>query len=491
MNDKTNDAPSAPSGTIIRAENGDILRFDSTGMVMVLSDQVIDDIARRLPDPTPKDPQAYEWIDPGVLGDVDAWDLRRDGEWYVFNANLPGLQGPRQFRRLAEPDDAESEPGIIADGAGPLCGVFSLGGARRATGFDVPLDFPWHVLAPADDLGAVGHAGVETAKMQTALETLREMTRDAALADALVRRRHSAHKALPLFVARTETDTAASISELATGPAYDNLLTAIRSLKACAGRLGRPASLHALGLDYTLEDVRSDGTTYRNGVFDLIARLTADIARLGLRCPPILSIFDCGTHRINDHPVLRAQWELAWQGPEHGLHFTAPGYMFRQDRFGRPDKDALHQMAEMDACALTALQGAKDWTCPVFLLAETEPDRKKIRVRARALSDLVIDAADPFGAGDACGFSLRGATNDPQLLSVTIAEDDPQDAILTFDKPPKGEDLEILYAFGLSADRDEVDYPSACGALRDDWTHKSSTGSVLHRWALPAVLPVW
>ncbi|MEO9575376.1 MAG: hypothetical protein ABJ263_04495 [Tateyamaria sp.] len=491
MADKTDGAPVAPFGTIIRAANGDILRFDSTGMVLVLSDTVIDDIARRLPVSAAPAGLASSWIDPTILGNVDAWDVRRDGEWLLFNANLDGQQGPRLFRRLAEAPDADSQPGIFADGAGPLYGMLSLGGARRADGLPEPLSFPWHVLAPADDIGAVGLAGTEEAVEQDALQRLPELTRDAAIADVIVARQHKNHEALTLFMARTETDTSASITDLARGVAYANFLTAIGSLKAAAARMERQAVLYSIGLAFTLEDVVSDADTYCKEMLVLIGKLTTEVARMGLHCPPFLAQFDCGTHDLSDHPVLRAQWDLAWQGASHGLCFTAPGYMFRQDRFGRPDIEALWQMAEMDACALEVLRSGEEWSCPIFLLAEREPDPAQIRVKARALSGLVIDGDDPFGAGPSLGFSLAGADNAPELVSVAVAEDDPQDVILTFDKVPEGATLELRYGIGTLLDRAKLDYPSACGALRDEWTHDSNTGATLHRWALPAALPVW
>lgn len=472
------------AGTLIRAQNGDIVRFDPSGLTMVLSDKVIADIAGRLP------PQARPWIDPGVLGNIDAWDLRADGEWYVFSANLRGRQGPRLFRRLMTPDDAEQEPKVIADGAGPLCGLFSLGGARQAMGLDAELAFPWHVLAPADDIGAVGHAGAP-ADICTALEPLRELTRDAALADCLVARQFDAHEALSLFVTRAETDNSPSIRALARGAAYDNLMVAVGALQAAAERLGRPAVLAALTLAYTLEDVDSDGPAYRDGVLDLLSMLTRDIAARGLRMPPVLAQFDCGTHTVNDHPVLRAQWDLAWQGGQYGLCYTAPGYMFRQDRYARPDLAALRQMAEMDAAALAVLHQGAEWTCPIFLLAEREPDPAQIRVRARAMGDLVIDDTDPFGAGPSRGFSLAGATNAPVLTDIAVAGDDRQDLILTFDTPPEGTALELRYAFGMAPERAGMDYPQACGAIRDGWQAESVTGPQLHRWALPAAIPVW
>lgn len=473
------------SGTIIRTQNGDILRYDSTGLVMVLSDQVIDDISRRLPGG-----KGEAWLDPAILGDIDAWDLREDGEWYVFQANLRGRQGSRQFRRLKTADTVDIEPRPIADTTGPVQAILSLGGPRRATGFNRVPDFPWHVLSPADDIGAVGHGGEPAGVDASTLEPIRDLTRDAAIADVLITDRFENHQALPTIICRAETDSAPSIAELAQGAAYENLLTAIDTAAAAAKRMGRRLSLYSIGIDYSLEDVTRDPDAYRNGIFDLVHLLNADIGKRGLRCPPMVATFECGTHQINDHPLLRAQWELAWQGPQHGLTYTAPSYMFKQDAFGRPDLPALEQMAEMDAAALTALHAGQDWSCPIFLLAEREPDPTQIRVRAQALGPLEIDPENPFGAANH-GFSLQGATNGPKISTVIIAKDDPQDILITFDKAPEGDQLELCYAFGQSPKRDPLDYPAACGAIRDDWSQSSRTGVKLHRWALPCALPVW
>lgn len=474
------------SGAIIRAQNGDILRYDETGLVMVLSDQVVDDIARRLPHSG-----NAQWIDPSVLGDIDAWDVRESGDWYVFQAHLKGKQGARQFRRLIKSETDQIVPSPIADGSGPIRAILSIGGPRRAMGFDQPLDFPWHVLSPSDDIGAVGHCG-EPAVVQTAtLEPIRDLTRDAALAEVLLNVQYERHQSMNLFMTRTETDSSTSLADLRDGTAYKNLLLAFDTLKAIGQKMSRPTSLYAIGFDYSLEDITSDANSYRDGVFAFLAQLNADIASRGLRCPPILATFDCGTHQINDHQILRAQWDLAWQGPAHGLTYTAPSYMFKQDRFARPDITAVQHMAEMDAAALDTLHQDKEWLCPTFLLAEREDDPKQIRVKSRAMKPLVIDQTNPFQCEANHGFSLSGATNNPKILTVTVAEDDPLDILITCNVAPEGEAVELLYAFGQTAKRRTRDYPAACGAIRDDWSMASKTGATLHRWALPCALPVW
>lgn len=477
----------AMRGTVIRANNGDILRYDATGLVMMLSDRVIADIDRRLPKYVQ---EGTSRVEADVLGDIDAWDVRQGGEWYYFTANLQGRQGVRQFRRLIKSDTEESNPGIIADAPGPLRGILSLGGSRRATGYSGIPDFPWHILAPEDEVGAVGYGGTQKASPLRMLQSLTEMTRDAALADILLTKQHNTHRALNIYMTRTETDSSASVTALGDGVAYSNMLAAAQTLQATAARLGKSASIMAFGLEFTLEDIVSDAEVYRTGMLDLMAKITRDLAKLGFRGPPFLATFDCGTHQVNDSGILRAQWDLSWQGVEYGLCYTAPGYMFKQDQFGRPDINAVWQMAEMESCALEVLHREEIWMCPTFLLAEREADPKIIRVRARAMGDLIIDAADPFGSGAARGFSITGATNKPKITKVTISDDDPQDILLTFDKAPSGKSLTLLYAFGVQVERKGLDYPSACGAIRDDWELTSKTGQALHRWALPAALPV-
>ena len=42
------DAKPAPTGVILRAENGDVIGYDQSGLVLRLADRVIADIAARL-----------------------------------------------------------------------------------------------------------------------------------------------------------------------------------------------------------------------------------------------------------------------------------------------------------------------------------------------------------------------------------------------------------------------------------------------------------
>lgn len=138
--------------TLIAAENGPVIEADDTGLVLRLSDRVIRDIARRIglpaapeaaPEAAPALPASatVQRLDAALLGDIDAWDLQREGEWLRFLAHRPGPQGARRYRRHA------SGGGIIAETPGPVLGLLSLGAGRRMTTFGGTPDFPHHVMA--------------------------------------------------------------------------------------------------------------------------------------------------------------------------------------------------------------------------------------------------------------------------------------------------------------------------------------------------------
>lgn len=475
----TQDHAPKQRGVLIRAQNGDVIGYDDTGLRMVLSDTVVADLARRLP-------TADEWVDPAVLGDIDAWNARKSGDWYRFDARLPGQQGPRSFcRRITAPGD--HSPEIIAAPTGALFALLSLGGARRGLASDAALRFPYHVVTTGDDLGPAGAMGTETNAPTDLMQTLREQTRDSLLADEVLSLRHAAHRALPVIYARGEGDSSAALADLRSGPAMANFRQAVDNLTAAAQSLNLPAKVLAVALDFTAEDVVSDAETWRREMYGLMTDITQIFAEAGLRKPLFQMMYDAGTADRPDAPVLRAQWDLVWNKGGHDILYSAPGYMFAQDRFGRPTPDARLQMAEMEAQALeTALQD-EDWTCPLFLLAEREADPATLRVRAQAMGGLVIDADDPLDAGPACGFRLEGAPDGCNITSVSIAPDDPQDLLIQCSAPVLG-NVTLCYALGHPKRADGQ--PGNRGAIRDDWSHPSRTGVRLHRWALPAALPV-
>lgn len=419
-------------------------------------------------------------IDTYILGDIDAWNLRVRGDWYVFSANLPGGQGPRDFRRAISGGD------IVAASPGPIYGILSIGGARRAGFADGPSLFPYHVVSPADDIGAVGLEGTDVAQSTDNLEKMRTRTRDVIIAETIIGQRQIAGRALPLMVTRTETDSSPSISALCQGKAYKNFVTAARNLKSASKAQGKRAVILAVGIDYILEDVVSDLKTFRDGFYSLMQKTTLDLGALGYRKPLFVSLFDSGTIMAGNNPLLMAQWELAVMPSDHDLIYAAPGYMFEQTVSARPTDDARQQMAEMEAYAIEAINDGYSWSCPMFLLAEK--DDACIRVVAASETKLHVDLEDPLNAGKEAGFSLEGLENGAAIQKVIVDPKDEKSILIKFDKPPSGKQLQLCYAYGATNSPDR--YPANRGSIRDSWTKASVTGSNLYRWALPCQLPV-
>ncbi len=464
--DPSLDAGAPESGVLIRAENGDVVTFDATGLTLRLSDTVVADLRDRL---------GLALLDPAEhLGDIDAWDLRRLGDWLHFTAFLDRDGPARGYQRHVTGGD------VIAAAPGPLYGLLSLGGARRAGFTEGPATFAHHVLAPGDDIGAVGAEGTAATQPADRLQRIPHRTRDALLADTLLGWRRAALRGLPLFMVRAETDGSASLAALSSGLAYQNFLSALDSLMASAAALGKRAQVLSVGLDFSLEDQTSTVSDYAAGLRALMSRIERDTGQRGLQRPHFLMTFEAGTQSVSSHPAMLAQWELAWSHGTHSFAFAAPGYMFDQTRFGRPTDAVRQRMAEMDAHAVVALTNRQEWLCPLFLLAEFQGH--DLRVTGRAMADLVIDPAltpDP-----ACGFHLTGTK--AQITSVRIAEDDPQSLVLTCDRVPEGGTLHYAHGAAPSADG----FPANRGAIRDTWAAESQTGAPLHRWALPAILPL-
>ena len=507
MTENDKDAGSAAlvrpgTGVIVKAKNGSLIAYDSSGVVLKLADRVIDDIALRLGNLGAQgaspvadfgtDPAAGlspEVID-GLIDGLDAWNLRTEGDWLRFSARLTGRQGVRDYLRCAEGG------GIVADAPGPLFGILGVGGARAALANQHGPEFPYHVLAPADDIGAVGHAGVEEAARSDLLEPLREMTHEALMAETCLHWQMDKHANLPLFFARVETDESASAAALAEGVACTNLLRAAANLKHAAARLGKPARLFAVSLDFSLEAVEGDATAYRDGMLRLMSRIEAGLQELGFDRPVFVARMEAGRPGMDDARMIDAQWELAWNHGDHRLVLSAPSYMFAHDDYDRPTDSARRHMAEMSATAASAMNEKRletapltdGWRCPVFHLAELGPEDDgqtvTLRVISRSLSDLVCTSGTAPGGGHPVGFSLDGDTTGARILSVEIDPADPQTVLIGLDRRPAGEDLRLCYGVGEMTD------DAAVIAVRDDWQLPARDGRLLHRWALPCRLPV-
>lgn len=454
----------ANRGLQVRVATSDVLPCDETGVTINLSDRVLSDIRHQMEAAAP-DP--FE-----VIGDLDIWDLRQEGDWYSFSAELG--EGPRRYRRPIEGGD------IVAAAPGPLFGLLALGGPRRAGFNTAGPAHPFNVLAPGDHIGAVGLEGTAEAQPTGRLQQIRHSTRETLLADMLIHGRRRTHAALPLYLTRAETDGSGTIGELLGGPGYANLVAALDSLCTAANRLGKRPEVLSIAIDYGLEDVASTAAELVHGYRDAMARIEREMARRDMRRPVFLLNFEAGTREIPSHPIVQAHWELAWQHGSHDLVFVAPAYMFELARFGRPTETARVRMAEMDAHALRARLAGEEWFCPLFLIAECQDET--IRVTARAMSGLVADGSDPWQAGPGCGFRVLCGGDGPDVERVQVAENDPNALILTCSGPvPPGATLH--YASGGDIQQH--------GSIRDNWSAESRTGHApLHRWAYPAMLPV-
>lgn len=469
----TRDDPAPPptEGVLIRAENGDVVTWDETGLTLRLSDGVLADLRERLSLPSPR-------IEAQGLDDIDAWNLREMAGWLHFDARLDPAIGPRAYRRPARGG------AIIAAAPGPILGLFALGGQRRAGFSPRPPAFPHHILAPGDDIGAVGLEGTAEAVATASLQHLPWSTREAHLAECLLSDRIADGRALPLHYCRAETDGSAGIEELSTGIAIRNLLTAIDNAIAAARSLGTRLSVPAIALDFGLEDRVSDAAALARGLRRLMARLDAELIRRDIARPVYLLVAEAGTARDTTHPAIAAHAALAWQTGPHRLVISAPGYMFEQTAWGRPTDAARARMARMDAFALTEALARRDWHCPTLLLAEASD--RRIRVTAQSMGPLVL--SDALSPGPTLGFRLSGTR--ARIEDIAIAEDDPKALIVTTDRPASGATLH--YAHGADPTPGQAGLPPNRGGLRDDWQAACPEGGPsLHRWALPAILPVW
>ena len=463
----------AGHGVVVRASNGDVIRYDPTGLVMRLSDRVIADIALRLghgagpqggarPEPPQPGPPPEPARDPEALLDgIDAWGVTQLGDWLHFSARMPGAQGVRGFRRHI------TGGAVLGDGPGAVLGILGLGGPRAALANPGAPAFAHHIVSAADDIGAVGMAGIDIAPRTDRLEPLRETTHEALVAETILHWQIETFGPLPLIVTRAETDPSASAADLAQGRAVENLLIAAANQKAAAALMGKRAKLLAVCLDFACEHLGDDPIAYRDGMLAVMARVSDGLWSLGYDRPLFVARFETGLDPAQAAAVVQGQWELSWNHGDHRLIHSAPSASFACDSYDRPTEAGRRQMAEMTAAAIAA---GPDWRCPTLFLAEWEPGAAPvIRVTAQAEGPLTLEQ------GMAHGFALGGA-DAPSIISVGIAPDDPQAILLQLSARAEG--VQLTYGLGMQ------------GALRDGWSMPSRTGATLRRWALPVILSV-
>jgi len=471
--------------TLIAAENAPVVEADATGLVLRLSDRVIRDIARRigLPAGTKAAPPAgeaelaaAERPDPAMLGDIDAWDLQREGEWLRFVAHRPGATGARRYRK------AVAGGGVIAETPGPVLGLLSLGAGRRMTTFSGEPRFPHHVVAcPVPDEG----------EPDLPVTGWRNRGADTMLADALLTLRHEAYRALPLIVASPVLLPPGPLPS-AGHPAIAAVDEQLRRLGALARSLGRASRLLGIGIEIGHDQAPASAAQFHADALAFLDLIAARLTSHNLGNPRFLMVADAGPWWAHDRDANRAAIEgqhlLTLRPGLHDLTVVAPSYMFAQDDLGQPTEAAMEDRALIEAEALETLLRRKPWTCPLLCLAERND--RTIRAVFKADGPLVIDGSDPFGAGPAAGFALGGTT--AGIASVEIAPDDPQDILVHLDgplEPLPGAEPRLDYAVGGPPRERGATHPPACGALRDRWSLERD-GRLLHRWALPGSLVI-
>ena len=400
----------------------------------------------------------HSTIDAEVLGDLDAWNLRKKGNWYFFEANLPNSDGIRGYRRNV------SEQTILADTPGPVMGFLAIGGSRVARGLAETGSFPYHVVAPTDEVGAVGLAGIEKAQPSKAAEALTEQPQIALTAHAYITRRRQNHLGLPLIVARAEHDDSASVAELRAGTAFENLVTAAQSVASIAEALGKRVSVLVVSVDFVLEDVSGKAEAWAADMIEFMRSFEKRVYRLGYSKIHFVSVME-----NKDPQRIEQQFQLGLFPTEQSFSWLAPVYAFDRDRYCRLTEAGMKKRAQTEAAAISKIIQGEDWICPTLLLAEWDESKCAIRVTTNATKDLVLDEKAFNLSDDSAGFSIEGTT----ISDVRIDTDNKRDVLISLsnDLLPNAE---LNYAVNRA------------GALRDAWTD----GAGSHRWALPARLKI-
>lgn len=470
---------------LLSAENGPILAADDTGLVLRLSDRVVADLARRLamlPDGAPQSapvsaPDAVTTpatpLDPAVLGDIDGWDVIRQGDWLSFTARLPGAEGTRRYLRHA------SGSAMLAQAPGPVQGVFSLAGGRRFNAPSLVPDFPFHILgtAPFEDAG----------EDPPLFDNLRHCGLDADLAAALLRRRHADYRALPLFAC------AASLLPASPLDPQDKL-TAFRAALArfagLAAALGKTARIAAICLEISPDQIADDqdADSFHRALLAHLDNLAGAIAAADLPPARFLITLDCGGWWGTGAPRARIAAEalcrLALCPGTHDLTVTGSTAPLAQDRLGQPLREAALVQAELESLALESLAGRAAWTAPTLCLVERDSPRS-LRALFKSSAPLVLDPEDPMGTGPLAGFALTGAPG-VEIAEAMIDPQDDRSVRLTLSADlPRDVPARLDYAIPTAPDPDRR-LPGWAGALRDDWQGATGTGGLVHRWALPA-----
>jgi hypothetical protein len=142
--------------------------------------------------------------------------------------------------------------------------ILAIGGTRAALASSECARYPYHVVAPADDIGAVGCCGESVAEKTDFSEGLREMSHDALVADSPLYHAQQERGRLPIYFVRAETDGSRSASELVSGRTIENFMVCATNAMSAARSLGKRIALDSVFVDFSLEDVSGDAVDYCN-----------------------------------------------------------------------------------------------------------------------------------------------------------------------------------------------------------------------------------
>ncbi|MFV0292082.1 MAG: hypothetical protein ACK5II_02175 [Paracoccus sp. (in: a-proteobacteria)] len=465
--------------TIIAATNGPIVGVDDTGVVLHLSDRVLRDIVRRLPE-LGMSPEAAGKTAPTSQGDtawieddIDWWNARKEGDWTQFDARLPGTGDSRRYLRHV------SGPGIMADTPGALQVLASLGGSRRYTQQSAQPDFPYHVIAcPPPEPGEtplfanLTHRGI-----------------DSAICDILLHQRLAAFQRLPSFAIQpcllppTGLPDQTDLAEFRQG---------IQRLTALAAAMDKPVQMAAIVLELGPQhlDPSLDPDILHRASLKFLDKIATEIRAAGLGETPILLTADAGAWWNCDVLAARKAAEalqrLVLCPGTHRIIPVGSTTGLMQDDLGMPANETIACQAALEARVIDTVLRGHICDAPVLYLAEyIGPNR--IRATFKTRGGLGIDGIRHEQTGPGAGLSAT-LTDTGADWPINTVERDPQDRgalIVTLQSdPPPGHELRLDHALPRQAG-ENVGFPAT--AIFDAAEDESAT---LQFWAMPASMVV-
>lgn len=218
---------------------------------------------------------------------------------------------------------------------------------------------------------------------------------------------------------------------------------------------------------------------------DVMKAMRRDLTQItGQGSYPAFVISQSGGSRFDGtSPVILSEGRLALDNPTLNCVVATPCYPFdlMEDMPATHSAEAQMLITELETLAVRSLQDGKPWHCPQMIYAALKGCA--INAEFSTLSDLNMHEG-------AHGFTLSGCENGADIKTVEVVANNKVQVLL--DKPPKGKDLRLNYAWGQTADGSGTRVANH-GTLRDSWQAESLTcpGKTLHRYALSASVKIF